>query len=328
MALPPGIGNPQQALQATAFMREQPWYKQFLASTGRNPNATDANGNPTTPLSDEEQNALLGLAQQHGIGISEDSYHVDENGQIAHNESHKLRNSLIAAGIAGSMFIPGVGPAVLGGLKAGGGAILHGLKGASTALTAGKGAASAVGSAISAGSKITDLLHGGLGIAEDVTNGLGNSAAQRAQAATNNRFLAARTDQAGPAADAQAFRNAMRSAIVSRMDPNAAPLAIGGHVLPSLATPETVDYAKTMHGNLATRQAAGKTPTEFGVPDAGAQETADTNAAGTYSKVSAGLNTGSKILNLLNMFRTNTDTSGDGGLPIPGGEFDPDTIYG
>jgi hypothetical protein len=73
------------------------------------------------------------VAHDNGLGIS-DSYEIDRNGAIR-EKSHKLRNTLIGAGIAGSMFIPGVGPALLSGLSAAG----HGIAAGATAL--GHGAA-------------------------------------------------------------------------------------------------------------------------------------------------------------------------------------------
>lgn len=130
--LPPGIGNPQQALQATAFMRQQPWYQQLLRSWGVDPNQTDPNGNPLQKLSDSQQNQLLQTAQNQGIGISPDSYHIDENGQIAHNDSHVLRNILLGAG-AGGLALTGIGAAGIGPLA--------GLFGGAGAAGAGAGAA-------------------------------------------------------------------------------------------------------------------------------------------------------------------------------------------
>ena len=66
-ALPAGIGTDQQAAQATAFMREQPWYRALFQSWGVNPD------NPGEfHLSDDQQAQLLNTARQHGIGISED----------------------------------------------------------------------------------------------------------------------------------------------------------------------------------------------------------------------------------------------------------------
>lgn len=126
---PAGIGNPQQALQATAAMRNEPWYQQLVRGWGLNP-AGDANGN--VHLNDSQQYQLLNQARAHGIGIS-DSYQIDENGQIAQVPSHLLRNIGIGAGIAGLALTgfgaAGIGPlaGALGGeAAAGGGAALAG----------------------------------------------------------------------------------------------------------------------------------------------------------------------------------------------------------
>lgn len=110
--LPPGIGNDQQAQQATAFIREQPWYAQLLQSWGMDPKG-DANGNPQK-LSEGQQAQLLTTAQQHGIGIS-DKYHIDENGQIAAVPSHVWRNIGIGAAVAG-LALTGLGAAGIGPL--------------------------------------------------------------------------------------------------------------------------------------------------------------------------------------------------------------------
>ena len=113
-SLPPGIGNPQQASQATAFMRQQPWYQQLVQSWGIDPNDTDENGNLRQKLTDEQQQQLIAAARDNGIGISE-SYSIDENGQIAKPDSHMLRNLAIAAGITG-LALTGLGAAGIGPL--------------------------------------------------------------------------------------------------------------------------------------------------------------------------------------------------------------------
>lgn len=115
VTLPPGIGNDQQAQQATAFIRQQPWYAQLLQSWGFPASAAkgDANGNPPK-LSESQQAQLLQTAQQHGIGIS-DKYHVDENGQIAAVPSHVWRNIGIGAAVAG-LALTGLGAAGIGPL--------------------------------------------------------------------------------------------------------------------------------------------------------------------------------------------------------------------
>lgn len=114
--LPTGIGNPQQAQQATAFIREQPWYQSLVKSWGIDPTDVDANGNLKAKLSDEQEQQVLKAAQDNGIGISEDSYHIDENGQIAKNDSHWVRNALIGAGI-GAAALTGFGAAGIGPLS-------------------------------------------------------------------------------------------------------------------------------------------------------------------------------------------------------------------
>lgn len=378
--LPSGIGNPQQAQQATAYMRQQPWYAQLVTSWGLNPTKTDANGNLVDPrtgqsvkLTDQQQQQLIATARDNGIGIS-DSYNIDENGQIAKPDSHMLRNIAIAAGIAGlavtglgaagigplagafgtgtgaagaagaglaadgtlasttigSGFIPAITGGVgtnLSGLAAGAGAA--GAAGAGAAAGAGVGGGSSVlGPAVGAGAKIAGLL----GAGASVNNAFGNADAQAAQALTNNRFLTAKTDQSGPAADKTAFQNAMRAALVAKMNPNAAPLSLNGHALPSLVTPDSVNYAGTLFSNLSTRQANGQTPTEFGVPPATPQETDATNAASTSAKIGGALNAGSQLANLWKLFGSNSasteGTDSPGGIPIPGNEFDPSVIYG
>lgn len=351
--LPSGIGNPQQAQQATAFMRQQPWYGQLVSSWGFDPSKTDANGNLTDPrtgqsvkLSDQQQQQLIATARANGIGIS-NSYNIDENGQIAKPDSHMLRNIAIAAAIGASLFIPGVTEAIGSAFGAGGGAAagadaatglaadgtlasttigsgfipaIAGGTGADIAgLTAAGTAAAGTTSALATGSKLASLATG-LGKVGNALNpantGGPNStsargsayAAEAAQLATN-RAITAKTDQAGPAADAQAFKNQMRAALVARMDPNAAPLSLGGHALPTLATPEGVSAAATLRDTLAARIAAGKTATTFGIADPTQEEldaqakAADAAGIGTginstLANIGDTLQTGSRLANL------------------------------
>jgi hypothetical protein len=299
--LPPGIGNDQQATQATAFIRQQPWYQQWLQSQGIQQGADQQ-----VKLTEPQQQQLMKLAQDNGVGISGDSYHIDENGQIAHNDSHLLRNLAIGGAIAGSMFIPGVAPALMSGL----GAVGHGVAAAGSALAGAGGAGSAlggVGTALSTGSKVAGLL----GIGADQVNNMGAQDAATANQMANNRITGAKVDQGGPAADKVAMQNAMRAGLVARMDPNASPLSLNGTALPSLTNPENVAYAQTMQKNLAARQAAGKTPTEFGVPDPTQAELDASNAAKTAGTTSNWLTTGSKLVNLFpNLFKGSTDTGG------------------
>jgi hypothetical protein len=119
--LPAGIGNEQQATQATAAFRQSPWYQQWLASQGLQGEG-DQFGN--VKLSDSQREQLMNLARQHGVGMSE-SYQIDENGQISKVPSHTLRNIAIGAGVGG-LALTGLGAAGIGPLSglfgAGGGA--------------------------------------------------------------------------------------------------------------------------------------------------------------------------------------------------------------
>lgn len=171
---PKGIGNEQEALQATAAMRSEPWYAALLKSWGLDPKG-DANGN--VKLSDAQQQQVLQTAQQHGVGINEDDFHVDENGQIAKNDSHWLRNTLIAAGVGGSMLIPGVGPAVLAGLGHVG----------STLGTIGSGLAHGAAGAVGAGGAAGG---GGstLGTISSILGAAGPAIGAATQASGNNRL--------------------------------------------------------------------------------------------------------------------------------------------
>jgi hypothetical protein len=151
-SLPPGIGNTQQAMTATAAFRNSPQYQTWLNQNGLVADTTGVNGgNPLTKsgqpatLTDAQQQNLLTTMQNAGIGISGNSWHVDQNGQIAQNSSHLLRNILIGAGIGGSLLIPGVGEAVLGGLQSAGSGIAGLFGGGGGAAGAGVGASEAAG---------------------------------------------------------------------------------------------------------------------------------------------------------------------------------------
>lgn len=149
--LPPGIGNPQQAMQATAFIREQPWYQEWLAKTGKRP---DANGNPQPPLSDDQQLELNQLVRSHGIGMNDKFDGIDQNGQIV-EEHHKLKKAAIAAAIGG-LALTGFGAAGIGPLAGamGAGSAAAGAGGAAAAgipTTAGISSATALGLPVTAG---------------------------------------------------------------------------------------------------------------------------------------------------------------------------------
>jgi hypothetical protein len=106
--LPPGIGTSAEVDQANQFIREQPWYQEFLQREGQNPQGVN--------LSGDASDRLLQLARDKGIGIS-DHFEIDQSGNIK-PKTHLARNLLIAAGIGTAAIL--AGPAVLSAFAGGG----------------------------------------------------------------------------------------------------------------------------------------------------------------------------------------------------------------
>jgi hypothetical protein len=315
-AYPAGIGNNQQASQATAAMRQEPWYSAMLKAWGLQNDTTGVNGgNPLdaqgrpAKLNDDQRQAIMEAAQHYGIGMNNKFDQIDENGQIS-EAHHKLKKLAIGAAIGGlaltGLGAAGIGPlagtmsSVGGALGHAGSALAHaaGLSGAAGGTGSTGSLLSAITGATGTASKIAGLLDAG----KDAANNVGSQSASLENQLANNRVIDAKVDQGGPAADTAAFRNAMRAGLVSKMDPNAAPLYIGTHAQTNLATPENVAYAKTLQANLAARQAAGKAPTEFGVPDPTQEELDARNRASTAATTGSMLDTGSTITKLFGLF--------------------------
>lgn len=167
---PAGIGNDQQAMQATAAMRQEPWYAQLLQSWGIDPNDVDSNGNNRTKLSDDQRTKLMETAIAKGIGFNHKYDGIDENGQII-EEHHKLRNGLIAAAIGGAA-ATGLGAAGIGPLS--------GMFGAGASAAGAGAAASPFAAAIPATEGIASATALGL----PVTAGLGTAGAAAGAAGT------------------------------------------------------------------------------------------------------------------------------------------------
>lgn len=154
--LPKGLGNDQEAQQATGAMRQSPWYQDWAKKNNLQFEG-DAYGN--AKLNDDQQQDLYNLAQKNGIGLNNKYDQIDENGNIS-EAHHKLRNTLIAAAIAAAgatgLGAAGIGPlsglfgagaATGAGAGTGFGAAGAGLSGAATgAAGAGAGAGSVLGS--------------------------------------------------------------------------------------------------------------------------------------------------------------------------------------
>jgi hypothetical protein len=98
-------------------------------------------------LNDSQQQQLYDLALKHGIGLNNKYDQIDENGQIS-EAHHKLRNTLIAAAIAGAA-ATGLGAAGIGPLSGMFGAGTSAVTGAGTAATTGAGAGAGAASGVS-----------------------------------------------------------------------------------------------------------------------------------------------------------------------------------
>lgn len=91
------------------WMRSQPWYAETLASFGQNPNGVKLSGNQRTQL--------LRAAQAHGMVVDEGKLEMDPGGNF-NPKGHKLRNTLIAAGVGAGAVL--AAPAVGGWLASAG----------------------------------------------------------------------------------------------------------------------------------------------------------------------------------------------------------------
>lgn len=109
--------------QVNQWMRSQPWYAQQLAAWGQNPN--------NVHLSQSQAQQLLRMAQANGVQVDQGAIEVDPAGNF-NPKGHKLRNTLIAGGIAGAALTGGAALGAFGGLGGAGAAA-----GAGPALLAG-----------------------------------------------------------------------------------------------------------------------------------------------------------------------------------------------
>lgn len=171
-------GDSEASIDAVnQWMRAQPWYQQFLQEQGQ---AADG-----VELSSTQRQALLRLAQANGAVVDEGDIEVDPAGNF-NPKGHKLRNTLIAAGIGGAAALTG-GAALgaFGGGSAAGSGGLAGLAGAgytvpSAALSAGGGlSAGGMAGLMGAGSVVPSAAlsaGGGIGGAAGATAGAGMAA--------------------------------------------------------------------------------------------------------------------------------------------------------
>lgn len=87
-------GDSEQSINSVnQWMRQQPWYTRALASFGQDPSSVR--------LSKAQTQQLLRVAQANGVQVDEGSIEVDPAGNF-NPKGHKLRNTLIGAGVAGA----------------------------------------------------------------------------------------------------------------------------------------------------------------------------------------------------------------------------------
>lgn len=90
-----GYGKPTETSidNVNIWMRGQPWYQEQMKAWGQDP------GHPT--LSKSQSSQILKMAQGQGVVVDQGDMEVDNHGNF-NPKGHKLRNTLIVAGIAGA----------------------------------------------------------------------------------------------------------------------------------------------------------------------------------------------------------------------------------
>src|SRR4030095_5894519 len=98
-----GAGRPSEYSidQVNQWMRSQPWWQTIR-------------GAPGSKLTDAKKKAILRQAQASGVRVDEGDMEVDPAGNF-NPKGHKLRNTLIVAGLAGATLATmgaaaGIGP--------------------------------------------------------------------------------------------------------------------------------------------------------------------------------------------------------------------------
>jgi hypothetical protein len=286
-----GYGGTTEATrdQVNIWMRSQPWYQQMLTSWGQSPD--------NVHLQDWQKEAIVRGAQANGVVVDQGKQEIDDSGNFR-NVGHKLRNTLIVAGLAGATiatmgaagaFSGAAGAAMAGGEAAGAGAgaagagavgagTLAGIEGGAYGLgsgaLAGLGTGAMGATALGAGAGAAGAAGVGAGLASSGVGGmsatsLGLPATAGLGTAGSTGAVGAGGALAGGAADAGTW-----AADGTFLGPSTVTGAGGGSSI--LGTLGRV--ARNNGGDMATRAAAGM----------GAERTADNyadlNAAGQNNR--------------------------------------------
>jgi hypothetical protein len=120
MATTPNLGYGKQSEatinQVNQWMRAQPWWNQIR-------------GNNTGDLTESQRQQILRAAQANGVIVDEGDMEVDKGGNF-NPKGHKLRNTLVVAGIAGATIATMGAAGAFSGAAAGGGSAAAGGGGA------------------------------------------------------------------------------------------------------------------------------------------------------------------------------------------------------
>lgn len=184
-----GYGKQSEATidQVNIWMRSTPWYQQQMRSWGQDP------GHPH--LTKDQSAQILRTAQANGVVVDQGAMEVDDGGNF-NPKGHKLRNTLIVAGVAAAT-IATMGAA---GVFSGGGAAAGGATGASgtaAAGVAGTGATTGVGASLAGaaaaagahGLSYGELLKYGLPVAGNLIGGVIQAKAAGAANDAQQKYL-------------------------------------------------------------------------------------------------------------------------------------------
>lgn len=202
-------------------MRAMPWYQQFFKERGLDPNKVK--------LSSQQREALSGLAAQNGYQLGsrmkfDEAGNINQNGGFAGMPTW-AKVAIAAAPVAGAMMIPGAQGAVVGGIKAAGGALAH------TASSVVPGATSTTSAAApSVMSRIAGMVKDPLAL----IGAGGRMISQAGQASANNRGAEIETrlaydqlnlqkERERKDAESDAFRKSLYGQIASGYQPSQRP---------------------------------------------------------------------------------------------------------
>jgi hypothetical protein len=132
-----GYGKATEATfdQFNQYMRSSPWYQNLIKSFGQDPN--------NVHLNDSQKQQVVRAAQANGAVVDEGKQEIDDSGNFR-GVGHKLRNTLIVAGLAGATIatmgaagaFSGAAAGAMGAGSAAGGAGAAGAAGAGGGLLA------------------------------------------------------------------------------------------------------------------------------------------------------------------------------------------------